>query len=157
MTGERDIRSEDRQLLLDAIGAATEKLVITYTGANEHTGYLRPPPCRWPSCWTRWTDDVNTGTRARPDQASVAAVRRRNVDPGALVPSKPFTFDPTALAAAEAAAGQRCTPTQFITDLLPAPPTDDVILADLLGFFKDPVKGLLPRDSTARCRGTSTV
>ena len=31
MTGERDIRSEDRQLLLDAIGAATEKLVVTYT------------------------------------------------------------------------------------------------------------------------------
>ena len=38
MTGERDIRSEDRQLLLDAIGAATEKLVITYTGANEYSG-----------------------------------------------------------------------------------------------------------------------
>ncbi|MGH3576861.1 MAG: exodeoxyribonuclease V subunit gamma, partial [Mycobacterium sp.] len=36
-TGERDIRSEDRELLLDAIGAATETLVITYTGADEHT------------------------------------------------------------------------------------------------------------------------
>ncbi|WP_155729412.1 exodeoxyribonuclease V subunit gamma [Mycobacterium avium] len=35
MTGERDIRSEDRQLLLDAIGAATQELVIPYTGANE--------------------------------------------------------------------------------------------------------------------------
>ena len=43
MTGERDIRSEDRQLLLDAIGAATETLVITYTGANEHSGQARPP------------------------------------------------------------------------------------------------------------------
>ena len=43
MTGERDIRSEDRQLLLDAIGAATEKLVITYTGANEYSGQDRPP------------------------------------------------------------------------------------------------------------------
>ena len=43
MTGERDIRSEDRQLLLDAIGAATEKLVITYTGANEYSGQERPP------------------------------------------------------------------------------------------------------------------
>ena len=43
MTGERDIRSEDRQLLLDAICAAAEKLVITYTGANEHTGAPRPP------------------------------------------------------------------------------------------------------------------
>src|SRR4029079_5041119 len=43
MTGERDIRSEDRQLLLDAIGAATEKLVITYTGANEYSGQDQPP------------------------------------------------------------------------------------------------------------------
>ena len=29
VTGERDVRSEDRQLLLDAIGAATERLVVT--------------------------------------------------------------------------------------------------------------------------------
>ena len=43
MTGERDIRSEDRQLLLDAIGAATDKLVITYTGANEYSGQRKPP------------------------------------------------------------------------------------------------------------------
>ena len=55
MTGERDIRSEDRQLLLDAIGAATEKLVITYTGANEYSGQERRPQCRWPSCSTHST------------------------------------------------------------------------------------------------------
>ena len=43
VTGERDIRSEDRQLLLDAIGAATERLVVTYTGADPHSGQDRPP------------------------------------------------------------------------------------------------------------------
>ena len=42
-TGERDPRSEDRQLMLDAIIAATEHLVVTYTGANETTGQPRPP------------------------------------------------------------------------------------------------------------------
>ena len=42
-TGERDVRSEDRQLLLDAVLAATETLVVTYTGANEHSGAGRPP------------------------------------------------------------------------------------------------------------------
>jgi exodeoxyribonuclease V gamma subunit len=46
MTGERDVRSEDRQLFLDAIMAATETLVVTYTGANEHTGAERPPAVR---------------------------------------------------------------------------------------------------------------
>ena len=43
LTGERDIRSEDRQLLLDAIGAATETLVITYAGRGEHTNDDKPP------------------------------------------------------------------------------------------------------------------
>ena len=43
LTGERDPRSEDRQLLLDATLAATETLVITYTGANEFSGQDRPP------------------------------------------------------------------------------------------------------------------
>ena len=43
LTGERDVRSEDRQLLLDALLAATEHVVITYTGANEHSGARRPP------------------------------------------------------------------------------------------------------------------
>ena len=42
-TGERDPRSEDRQLMLDAIVSATEHLVVTYTGANETTGQTRPP------------------------------------------------------------------------------------------------------------------
>jgi exodeoxyribonuclease V gamma subunit len=142
MTGERDIRSEDRQLLLDAIGAATETLVITYTGADEHTGYLRPPAV--PLAELLDTLDQTTSTPVREHVLTKHPLQpfdRRNVTPGALVPGKPFTFDPTALAAAEAAAGKRCTPTQFFTDPLPAPPTDDVILADLLDFFKDPVKG----------------
>ena len=43
LTGERDLRSEDRQLMLDAIVAAREQLVVTYTGANETTGQPRPP------------------------------------------------------------------------------------------------------------------
>ena len=43
LTGERDARSEDRQLLLDALLAAVDTVVITYTGANEHTGAERPP------------------------------------------------------------------------------------------------------------------
>ena len=55
MTGERDVRSEDRQLFLDAILAAEETLVVTYTGANEHTGAPRPPAVPLGSCWTRWT------------------------------------------------------------------------------------------------------
>jgi len=43
MTGERDPRSEDRQLLLDAVMSAQQQLIITYSGASEHSGQSRPP------------------------------------------------------------------------------------------------------------------
>ena len=41
--GDRDPRAEDRQMLLDALLAATERLIITYTGNDERTNVRRPP------------------------------------------------------------------------------------------------------------------
>ena len=41
--GDRDPRSEDRQLLLDALLAATERLIVTYSGNDERTNAPRPP------------------------------------------------------------------------------------------------------------------
>lgn len=154
MTGDRDIRSEDRQLLLDAIGAATEKLVITYTGANEHSGQARPPAV--PLAELLDTLDITTADKVR-ERIVVAHPLQpfdvRNVVPGRLVPGVPFSFDPTVLRAARAAAGERHQAPKFISGPLPPPPAEDVILADLIAFFKDPVKGFfraleftLPRD-----------
>ncbi|MBW0012988.1 exodeoxyribonuclease V subunit gamma [Mycobacterium sp.] len=154
MTGERDIRSEDRQLLLDAIGAATEKLVITYTGANEYSGQPRPPAV--PLAELLDTLDMTTADKIR-DRIVVAHPLQpfdiRNVIPGKLVPKVPFTFDPTVLRAARVAGGRRCARPKFVSGPLPARRADDVILADLVDFFKDPVKGFfraleftLPRD-----------
>ncbi len=141
-TGERDIRSEDRQLLLDAVCAATETLVITYTGNDEHTGHPYPPAVPLAELL-----DALDQTTEKPVRGHIV-VRHplqpfdvKNVQPGRLVPGTPFTFDPTALAAARASAGTRCTPTLFIAEPLPAPAAEDVALADLLDFFKDPVRG----------------
>lgn len=142
MTGERDIRSEDRQLLLDAIGAATEKLVITYTGANEYSGQPRPPAV--PVAELLDSLDVTTPAKVR-DRIVVEHPLQpfdiRNVIPGRLVPVVPFSFDPTVLRAARATTGDHRARPRFISAPLPAPPADDVILADLVGFYKDPVKG----------------
>ena len=142
MTGERDIRSEDRQLLLDAIGAATEKLVITYTGANEYSGQERPPA-------VPLAELLDTLDRTTPDKVRDTIVIKhplqpfdtRNVIPGELIPNVPFTFDSTVLNAARARAGHRAEKPPFISGPLPAPPADDVVLADLVAFFRDPVKG----------------
>jgi exodeoxyribonuclease V gamma subunit len=142
MTGERDIRSEDRQLLLDAIGAATETLVITYTGADEHTGRPRPPAVPLAELLDALDQTTQAPVRDRIlTRHPLQPFDRKNVIPGALVPGTPFTFDPTALATAEAFTGTRYAPTGFITERLPASPATDVALADLLDFFKDPVKG----------------
>ncbi|OBK30897.1 exodeoxyribonuclease V subunit gamma [Mycobacterium sp. 1165196.3] len=142
MTGERDIRSEDRQLLLDAIGAATEKLVITYTGANEYSGQPRPPAV--PLAELLDALDVTTPVKVRDRivvQHPLQPFDIRNVIPGRLVPDVPFSFDPTVLRAARATAGDHSARPKFISAPLRPPPADDVILADLVGFFKDPVKG----------------
>ena len=142
MTGERDIRSEDRQLLLDAITAATEQLVITYTGADEHSGHSRPPAV--PLAELLDALDATTGTPLRKQivvEHPLQPFDIKNVEPGRLIPGQPFTFDPTVPMAATTAAGSRCAAQEFIGSPLAAPPAGDITLTDLLKFFKDPVKG----------------
>ncbi len=72
LTGERDVRSEDRQLLLDAIMAATETLVVTYTGADEHTGASVPPAVPLGEI----LDALDTVTRRRPCATACWSVTR---------------------------------------------------------------------------------
>ncbi|KUI39201.1 exodeoxyribonuclease V subunit gamma [Mycobacterium sp. GA-2829] len=143
VTGERDIRSEDRQLLLDAIGAATEKLVITYTGANEYSGQRKPPAV--PLVELLDSLDITTEDPVRGRvlvEHPLQPFDVRNVTPGALgIPDTPFTFDSTALTAATVSTGDREERPGLLTHPLPPPPQDDVALDDLIAFFKDPVKG----------------
>lgn len=143
MTGERDVRSEDRQLLLDAVCAATETLVITYTGANEITGQKRPPA-------VPLAELIDALDATTPDKVRKRIVTRhplqpfdtRNVAPGALgVADQPFSFDPTALSAALAVGSERPAQPEFLVGPLPAPTGDDVDLAELLAFLRDPVLG----------------
>ncbi|HKH51459.1 MAG TPA: exodeoxyribonuclease V subunit gamma, partial [Mycobacterium sp.] len=67
----------------------------------------------------------------------------RNVTPGKLgrPEGTPFTFDPTVKRAAIASTGQRTEQPPFISGPLPPVPADDVVLEDLVAFYRDPVKG----------------
>ena len=94
-------------MLLDAVGAATEKLVITYTGANEYSGRRGRLGARWP---TAGHLDMTTQNKIRGGIVVVHPLQPfdiRNVEPGRLVPKVPFSFDPTVLRAARASTGQR--------------------------------------------------
>ena len=154
-TGERDVRSEDRQLLLDAVCAATEKLVITYTGANEFTGRKRPPAV--PLMELLDALDASTENAVRETiliRHPLQPFDIKNVTPGKLgVPGEPFSFDPTALSGAVVMTAERPAQPDFFADPLPAAPAGDVGLAELLAFYRDPIRGFfaeldftLPRD-----------
>jgi exodeoxyribonuclease V gamma subunit len=142
VTGERDVRSEDRQLMLDAILATTESLVITYTGANEYSGQPRPPAVPLGEL----IDALDRTTESPVRDAVVVKhplqpFDRKNLEPGRLGPPGPFTFDPTALVAARVGGGSRSPRPEFVGEPLALTSGEDVGLAELIAFFKDPVKG----------------
>jgi exodeoxyribonuclease V gamma subunit len=140
--GERDVRSEDRQLFLDAIMSAGERLVITYTGFNESTGQPRPP-----SVPLREFLDV-AGRTAGHDivrQHRAQAFHTDYLVPGRIHEREPFSFDPDAAAAARAAAGPRTRPPLLAELDADAPPVGDVELGDLVDVLTSPVRAFLRR------------
>jgi exodeoxyribonuclease V gamma subunit len=151
MTGERDARSEDRQLLLDAILAATQTLVVTYTGANEVSGRPRPPAVPLGEVLDALDATATTSDGGRVSEAvtihhPLQPFDARNVTPGALVPDETFSFDAAAAGGARAAAGARVAVPAFVSGPLPPAAPADVPLADLVRFWGDPVRGFLARD-----------
>jgi exodeoxyribonuclease V gamma subunit len=147
--GERDPRAEDRQLLLDAIGAAGEHLIVLYTGADERTGLPVPPAVPLGEL----ADALDTVARL-PDGGRVrAAVTVRH-------PLQPFdprnfgvgdhddirrcvSFDPAALAGARAMLAERRPRPRLVAGPLPALPAADVELDDLRGMLIAPARGFL--------------
>lgn len=148
LIGERDIRSEDRQLMLDAVMAATDHLVITYTGADERTNQPRPPCV--PLGDLLDTLDVmamgGDGARAR-DHVRVAHPLQpfdvRNFTPGALGEPAPFSHDRSALAAARRAAEPRVPEPSMRVEDLPALPLTQLSPQDLGGFLTSPAAAFL--------------
>ncbi len=144
LTGERDPRSEDRQLLLDAVVSARETLVVTYTGANEHSGQPRPPA-------------VPLGELLDAVERTVPGARRHVVTAHPLQPfdarnfsdaSGVGSFDRAALAGAVATTRPRTPRPALLPTPLPPPPaaddgSRDVALADLKAFLVHPVRAFL--------------
>lgn len=157
VTGERDARAEDRQLLLDAVLAAERTLVITYTGADEHSGAARPPAVPLGELL-----DALAETADRPEGA-VPLVRRHPLQPydprnlgGAtegsppLLPDgAPFSFDPCALAGGRAHLARPAVPDGeatsplLVTEPLAPAVTGVLDLEDLQRFLAHPAQAFL--------------
>jgi len=144
LVGERDTRSEDRQLLLDAICAATGHLVVVHSGADERTGARRPPAV--PLGELLDTVEAMAGPAAREQvvvRHPLQPFDARNFTAGALVPRKAFSFDVVELAGARSAVDAKAPPAPFLAAPLTPVAREVVALDDLVAFLEHPVKGFL--------------
>ena len=137
--GERDPRSEDRQLLLDAVMSAGDHLLLLYTGADPVSGATRPPavPLGELLDAVRTTAGTDVVTR-HPLQPFDA----RNFQADSVT-GTPFSFDRGALAGAQAAQGTRRATGPFLAAPLPTRPAADVELTRLIAFLVHPTKAFL--------------
>ena len=105
--GDRDARSEDRQLLLDALLAAREHLVITYCGHDERSNLPRPPAVPVGELLDVVDHTVRTAEGRARDAIRVEHPLQpfdpRNFVPGKLIPARPWSFDELNLEGARAA------------------------------------------------------
>jgi exodeoxyribonuclease V gamma subunit len=144
--GDRDVRSEDRQLLLDALLAAGDKLIVTYSGHDERSNLPRPPAVPVGEL----LDVVDRTVRTERGAARRAVVvthplqpfDARNYTAGELVDDGPWSFDTVNLGGALAAAAPREAPQPFLTGLLPE--REGAVSLDLLDrFVRHPVRVFL--------------
>jgi exodeoxyribonuclease V gamma subunit len=145
--GERDSRSEDRQLLLDALMAATDTLVVTYSGNDERTNAVRPPavPVGELLDMVEATVSVDDG-HARDTvlvRHPLQTFDPRNFTSEALVPGRTWSFDAVTLEGARALGGSRADPRPFLAGPLPPAATEIIEVEDLVRFVQHPVRAFL--------------
>ena len=154
--GDRDPRTEDRQLLLDALLAAREALIITYSGNDERTNAPLPPAVPVGEL----LDAIDATARVAPAGATrtarhevvirhpLQAFDPRNFVQTASDPARAATgswsFDPAALAGARAFLAPRNEPPPFLPEPLPPAAGDDLVTLDeLVAFVQRPVRAFL--------------
>ncbi len=147
--GDRDARSEDRQLLLDALLAATDRVVVTYSGRDERTNRPRLPAVpiaelldavdrtvRPPDGFARVRDAVVI-------EHPLQAFDPRNFLRGELVPGKAWGFGELELSGARSWLHHGGERPPFLEDPLPPRDSDVVSLDALVRFLKHPVQSFL--------------
>lgn len=159
LVGDHDPRGEDRQLFMDALLAATDRLIITYAGRNERTNDVMPPAVPvselltvvdqtvqlkpYPDAAPVGSDDHPSLVIAHPLQAFDA--RNFTVDRLGLT-GQSFSFDHDAFRGAEAAQ-QRADSIDGESLWQSSEPAriDAVSLDDLVEFISHPTKFYLRR------------
>ena len=152
--GDHDVRSEDRQLLLDALLAAGDHLLVTYSGRDERTTATRPPavPIGELLDVIEATARATSGSARRQvlTEHPLQSFDARNFVDGEIVDGGPWSFDASALRGAAALARARRGvghhgPRPFLAAPLSALDGGVVELDDLVAFLQHPTKAFLRR------------
>lgn len=152
LPGDRDRRDEDRLLLLEAVLAARDHLVITSTGWDPRSGEERPAAV--PLAELLDVVDRTAGTDVDPPARAAVVTdhpllavspRSFGVDTDGR-PAPVRGFDPAQLAAAEASRLPQRRWSRFLDGPLPpAPLPAEVSLAELTAAIAHPTRSLLRR------------
>jgi exodeoxyribonuclease V gamma subunit len=138
--GDRDARSEDRQILLDALLAAQDRLIVTYTGNDERTNAERAPAV--PVAELLDVIERTAGQDVR--QAVVIRHPLQTFDARNFLRPAPWSFDTTTLAGARALVAERPSAPGFLPEgRLPELRGEVVELEDLIAFLGRPVHAFL--------------
>jgi exodeoxyribonuclease V gamma subunit len=140
--GDRDPRAEDRQMLLDALLAAGDRLIVMYSGHDERTNAPRPPAVPVGEL----LDAIDRTARTSDGPARDLIVVDHPLqafDPRNFSETAPWGFDETALEGARALSAQRLDPAPFLTGPLPALAAPTLALDELIQFVERPVRAFL--------------
>jgi len=137
-------------MLLDALLAATDRLIVAYTGNDERTNTPRPAAVPVGELLDVVDETVRTDD-GRPARARVV-VRHplqpfdpRNFTPDALSVPEPWSYDRVTLEGARALMAERSAPAPFLAGPLPDAATKVVEVEDLVRFVERPVRAFLRR------------
>jgi exodeoxyribonuclease V gamma subunit len=150
--GDRDPRTEDRQLLLDALLAVQEALIITYSGNDERTNAPLPPAVPVGEL----LDAIEATARAPEGRARDRVVIHHPLQPfdprnfiehgsdPARAAEGPWSFDDATLDGARAFNAPRGAPPPFLPEPLPPAAGEELVTLDeLISFVQRPARAFL--------------
>jgi exodeoxyribonuclease V gamma subunit len=142
--GDRDPRPEDRQMLLDALMAASDRLIVTYAGNDVRTNTPRPPAVPVGELLDVVDRTVQGDARERVlVRHPLQPFDPRNFSPGDLGGERAWSFNRVTLDGARAMQGERAEPLPFLAAPLPPQSSTVVELEDVVNFVRHPVRAFL--------------